>query len=193
MAASKKVERADARRNRARIVEVARVELARQGTGVGMDDLARAAGVGVGTLYRHFPTKEALLTAVLAERIAGAALDAKTAARQPDAGHAFFAFLERMWREGAEKKDLVDALGGAGFDIRGATADASGEFRRALGALLRRARQAGAVRADATLEDVLALLAAAMTAAGRPGTSPARLFSIVCDGLRPPNRITLRP
>ena len=179
----RKVERADARRNRARIIEVARTELARRGTAIGMDDIATAAGVGVGTLYRHFPTNDALLAAIVEERIASAAGEAKRAARSEAPGEAFFAFLERMWAEGAAKKDLVDALG-AGYDVRGATAAASADLRRALATLLRRARESGEVRSDVSVEDVLALLAAAMSARSRKGASAARVFAIVCDGLR---------
>jgi len=77
----------------------------------------------------------------------------------------------------------VDALG-SGYDLRGATSAASAELRRALAILLRRARESGEVRSDASVEDVLALLAAAMSARSRKGASAARVFAIVCDGLR---------
>ncbi|HEU0031197.1 MAG TPA: helix-turn-helix domain-containing protein [Kofleriaceae bacterium] len=174
-------QRADARRNRAHVLEVARAAFASDGTALPMDELARRAGVGVGTLYRHFPTKEALLSAIVAERITTVAAHARDLAHAADPGAAFFDLLRRMAREGTDKRDLVDALAGAGIDVRTSVAGPSRALRTALIALLRRAQAAGSVRTDVTVDDILALLAA-LAFASRRGS--ARSLDVVLDGLR---------
>src|SRR5215472_15226240 len=172
--------RSDARRNRARVLEAARSAFASDGIGVSMEELARRSGVGVGTLYRHFPTKEALVTAIVSERIASMAGHARSLATAPDPGEAFFAFLRRMWAEGVEKRDLVDALAGAGVDVEAAIAGPASGLRRNLSKLLRRAQQAGAVRADLTADDVLFLFAG-VSMATRRGGAPDRMLDVLID------------
>lgn len=176
--------RADARRNRERVLRVAEEVFAKEGLAVPIDDIARRAGVGIGTVYRHFPTKEALFAAIVNDKLARVLADVTARLADPSPGAALFAVLERMAADGAHKKDLVDALAGAGIDIRSAARETSTELRQALGTLLRRAQAAGAVRKNVTIEDIFALLSATLTAAARAQTSPTRLFAIVCDGLR---------
>ena len=86
--------RADAQRNRTRILDAAEVVFAAEGIEVPVDTIAEKAGVGVGTLYRHFPTKEKLCEAILLERLAGLTEDARAQADAADPGAAFFGFLE---------------------------------------------------------------------------------------------------
>src|SRR5712691_4544222 len=91
--------RADARRNRERVLDAARAAFAAQGLSVPLDEIARHAGVGPGTLYRHFPTKEALIEAVVHDRLQGLAADGAALLDAPDPGAAFFAFLGRLAAE----------------------------------------------------------------------------------------------
>jgi AcrR family transcriptional regulator len=176
--------RADAARNRARVLDVAQRVFASEGLAVPIDEIARRAGLGVGTVYRHFPTKEALFAAIVQEKIERLAEYVEEAAGLPAPGDALVAVLDRMVADGAHKKDLVDALGGAAVDVRSAAREASDRLRVALAALLRRAQAAGDVRRGITAEDLLALVAGTLLAAARTGGSPVRLFAVVRDGLR---------
>lgn len=177
--------RADARRNRERVLNAAREAFAADGVTVPLDEIARRAGVGPGTVYRHFPTKEALFAAVIAEHTEDLVRFARTASTADDPGAAFFAFLERLSDTAATKKDLADALAGAGVDIVGAAPTA--ELNAALGVLLERAREVGAVRGDVGIAELTALLKGAMLALQGTGDDPAlreRIFAVVRDGLR---------
>jgi AcrR family transcriptional regulator len=184
--------RADALRNRQHLLEVAQAVFASEGVGVPIDEIARRAGLGVGTLYRHFPTKEALVEAVLLRRTEHVVEDARALADAADAGAAFFAFLEKLGEASAAKKVLIEALARAGVDLQRSPGAArlggvKKEMGRAVGALLERAQRAGAVREDVAVEEVLSLVSGAFMAIERHGgdaRSRARLLAIVCDGLR---------
>lgn len=181
--------RADAVRNRQRVLEVAQEVFATEGIAVAIDEIARRAGVGVGTLYRHFPTKEALYAAVVLQRLESAAGEARELVKAPDAGAAFFDFIGRMVHEGSIKRDLFEALGATGAQFKESFGGAKKELAAALGKLLARAQRQGAVREDATVPDVFALIHGPFAVAGHNGADAAarrRLFAIVCDGLRPP-------
>jgi AcrR family transcriptional regulator len=177
--------RSDARRNREKVLGAARDAFAASGFAVPLDDIAARAGVGPGTVYRHFPTKEALFAAVVAERIESLVADARARAGpgSPDAGAAFVGFLDRLGEEAAVKRDLPDAIA-----VPGALRD---ELHAALEVLLRRAQQAGALRGDVTTADLIALLKGVLAAThddGGSGVGPARAnlaFAVLSDGLRP--------
>ncbi|APR77298.1 Transcriptional regulator, TetR family protein [Minicystis rosea] len=166
------------------MLEVAERVFAAEGLSVPIDEIAKRAGVGVGTVYRHFPTKEALFAAIVQDKLARIVERVATLADDPEPGPAFFAVLDHLVAEGARKKDLVDALAVSGVDLKSTARDTSTQLRKSLGALLKRAQAAGAVRSGVTVEEVLALLSATMTAAERTKSSAARLFAIVRDGLR---------
>lgn len=186
------------------MLEVAEAVFAAEGLGVPIDEIARRAGLGVGTLYRHFPTKEALFAAIVAGRVARATaraveLAGTDAGDAGDPGERFFAFLGYLVEQGATKKDLVDALAGAGVDLARAILPAKRGFRAAFGTLLARAQTAGAVRDDVAIDDVLAIVSGVFAAIERhPGGRAAsrdaaartrdHLLAIACDGLRPPRR-----
>jgi AcrR family transcriptional regulator len=181
--------RADAQRNRQRVLDVAEAVFAEQGLDVPIDEIARRAELGIGTLYRHFPTKEALFAAIVVGRVERATLHAVELARTEPAGEMFFGFLSYLLAQGVSKKDFVDALAGAGVDLHRVAAPSKRAFRAAFGKLLMRARATGAVRDDVTLDDVLALVAGLFTAIERhPGPARTRdhLLAILCDGLRRP-------
>lgn len=163
--------RADARRNRVRVLEAAEATLAADGAGAPMEDIARRAGVGVGTLYRHFPTKEALVAAVVAHRVELLAGEAGELLAAPDPGAAFFGFIDRVVAVGSAKRDLAETL-----DV-GVSDEVKRELTRALGELLARAQAAGAVRTGLEAGDVMALIPAALAA-------PDRLLPVLRDGLR---------
>jgi AcrR family transcriptional regulator len=175
--------RADARRNRDRLLLTAKTAFAQDGLSVSLDEIARRAGVGPGTLYRHFPTKEALFEAVVHERLRRL-LEYAQDLRTADAETALFAFADRLVTEAAPKQDLVDALAGAGVDLRTTVAATTAELRSAIGV---RAQGAGAVRTDITLADLMALLSGllfALRARGHDQADPGRTLAVLRDGLR---------
>ena len=142
--------RADAQRNRDKVLRAAQEAFAASGYGVPLDEIAAMAGVGPGTVYRHFPSKEELFEAVAAARLHDLIADARRLADDPDPGRAFFDFLSRFRQEAAAKRDLPDAIA-----VPGSLQD---DLRTALDVLLYRAKQAGAVRPDVTTPDLIALL-----------------------------------
>lgn len=171
--------RADAARNREKVLRAAREAFAESGYGVPLDEIAVRASVGPGTVYRHFPTKEALFEAVVAARLQDLVTDASARADSSDPGSAFFGFLGRVAAESAAKRDMPDAI-----SVEGSLRD---ELNAALDVLLRRAQRAGAVRADVRTPDVILLLKGLF--ASLAGISdPAQrdlLFAVLADGLRP--------
>jgi len=187
--ATRRPMRADARRNRARVLEAAEAVFAANGLSTPVEEIARHAGVGVGTVYRHFPTKEALFEAILVRRFERLAEEADSLSSASNAGTAFFELFSRMVEEAAAKKAFADALARAGVDVKAATSAAGQELLRALGALLARAQRAGAVRDDVDLEQVIVVLVGACLAAEHANLDrglQARALAIVFDGLRPP-------
>jgi AcrR family transcriptional regulator len=177
--------RADAQRNRARILHAAENVFAVEGIDVPVDLIAEKAGVGVGTLYRHFPTKEKLCEAVLLDRLLALTVDARALADADDPKAAFFGFLTHFVEEGAAKRDLIVAVMGAGMEHDEFSEAVKGDLNDAIGVLLQRAQAVGAVRPDVTPDAVLALLGATCQATVHTTASPALdLLTIVCDGLR---------
>jgi AcrR family transcriptional regulator len=181
--------RADAARNRERILQVAYETFAAEGYTVPIDEIARRVGVGPGTLYRHFPTKEALFQAIAADRIRGLVEHARALARDVtgDPEQALFAFLERTVETGATDRALVEALGRSELDLDEIVPGSGREFLECLGELLRRAQRAGAVRADVSVEDVKALLVGCQAMQTYTGDTELtrRLMRVVHDGLAP--------
>ncbi|MCO5998337.1 TetR/AcrR family transcriptional regulator [Actinoallomurus rhizosphaericola] len=179
--------RADALRNRARVLEAAEAVFAEHGTTASTEQVARRAGLGVGTVFRHFPTKEALLEAVFVARLDRLATEADGLMSAEDPGEAFFGFFARVVGHAATKNALSAALAEAGVDVRESTAETGRELRRALGALLGRAQEAGAVRPDVGLPEILTLLVGASQAAEHVGGDAevwTRALAVVFDGLR---------
>jgi AcrR family transcriptional regulator len=178
--------RADARRNRARLLAVAQDVFARQGSSASTEDIARAAGVGIGTLFRHFPTKEALLQAVLLARLRQLTDQAEQLSAADDPGAAFEAFFTQVIAEARSRLSQVEALSLAGIDLSVGAADVKADFNAALERLLRRAQAAGAVRADVGLAELLALIVGTSRAVQFGGGDPqmeARTVRVVLDGL----------
>lgn len=177
--------RADARRNRTRILDAAEAVFAERGPVASTEEVAVRAGVAIGTVFRHFPTKKALLVALVKDLLARLtdAADALIVGGDPATG--LFMFFEHVVEQAAAQKTVVDLLAEAGVDVE--VAGPVHTFGQAVGTLLERATEAGAVREDVELDEVLALLTATGQGALRAGWSPVlqgRVLAIVFDGLR---------
>jgi AcrR family transcriptional regulator len=177
--------RADAARNRARVLEVAYETFAAEGLGVPIDEIARRAGVGAGTVYRHFPTKEDLYRAVIEDRINRIVDDGRALLATQDPGEALFIFLRSMVLQwGATDRGLAEALAGFGLDVKDAVPDAEDAFLGLLGELLRAAQKAGTVRPDVDVPDVKALMVGAQAMQTYNAEAAERLTEVILDGLR---------
>lgn len=178
--------RADAALNRERILNAAEQVFAKQGPGASTELVAKAAGVGVGTIFRHFPTKEALLLELLRTRMAHLAEEADAVA--PDREDALFQFFEHFVAQASKKNAVVSTLASTGVDTKALMVNDGAALRAALGRLLARAQQAGLVRKDVGVTEVLGLLIGLANAADQ-GSWDARMqrntLRIVFDGLRP--------
>jgi AcrR family transcriptional regulator len=179
--------RADAQRNRALVLETAEAVFAARGMSASTEEIARQAGVGIGTVFRHFPTKEALLETIIIGRLRRLAGEAESLSTADDPGAALFAFFTHAVEQSATKIAFVDALAGAGVDVENAISHVGQDLHRALDKLLTRAQQAGAVRDDVGVTELIALLAGASRAAEHAGWNDditARTLAVVFDGLR---------
>jgi AcrR family transcriptional regulator len=182
--------RADARRNRERVLRAAQRMFAADGLGVSLDEIARRAGVGPGTVHRHFPAKEALYLAVAVDQLERLAAEARVLVVAGDPAVALFTQLSRMVASGAENVAVKSALAAAEFDLRVAAPDVAADLTRQVADLLSRAQAAGAVRDDVTVEEVMALVAGAFAAIRHAGAEASRrrsahIAELVLDGLRP--------
>jgi AcrR family transcriptional regulator len=182
--------RADARRNRERVLRTAQQAFATEGLGVSLDEIARRAGVGPGTVHRHFPTKEALYLAVATDQFGRLVAQAEVLAGTGDPA-ALFTLLAAMTATGAENVAVKSALEAAEFDLRTAAPQVAADLTGRVADLLGRAQAAGAARRDVTVEEVMALLAGAFTAIRHAGAQTSRersahLARIILDGLRTP-------
>jgi AcrR family transcriptional regulator len=185
-----RVQRADARRNREAVIEAARKLMATDGLDTQMDDIARAAGVGVGTVYRHFPTKEELIYALAEHRFERLAELARSALAKDDPGPAFEDFLYRSAELQATDRSLSEVMRDRP-DAMQAGAQKAGLLELVREAMTR-AQDAGAIRLDAEAEDVPMLMCGLGTSTpGNDGpfvspTSWRRFMAIVIDGLKAP-------
>jgi AcrR family transcriptional regulator len=179
--------RADAERNKKLIVQAAREIFATAGLAAPIDQIAERAGVGTGTLYRHFPTKEALFEAVVIGRVEDLVEEARRLTASNDPQTAFFKLLSQLIQHGDGHKDLMDALGNQSFDIQKAVPGLLSEMWTAVGQLLEQAQQAGTVRRDVGLLHVQALVTAACTAIDQGGGDGLErvIWTVISDGLRP--------
>jgi AcrR family transcriptional regulator len=177
--------RADAARNRARVLDVAYDTFAAEGLSVPIDEIARRAGVGAGTVYRHFPTKEALFQAVIQNRMQRLVDDGHALLESDGPGEALFAFLRSMVLQwGATDRGLVDALAGLGIDIASAAPDAEDAFLSVLEELLRAAQEAGTARQDIGVREVKSILVGCQAMEAYNSALAERVTDVVVDGLR---------
>jgi AcrR family transcriptional regulator len=183
-----RAQRVDARANRARILDVAEEVFGMGGESASTEEVARLAGVGIATVFRNFPTKAALLEAVLVRRFDRLREQAEALRGAAEPGAAFFDFFRQLVADAATKIAIAEALLDAGGDGDGDAARASLGLRRAVGGLLQQAQLAGAVRDDVELPEVYALLVATSRTATHAHLDEevkARALAIVFDGLAP--------
>jgi AcrR family transcriptional regulator len=178
--------RADARRNREKVLEAARAVFADQGRDAQMDDVARRAEVGVGTVYRHFPTKEALIEALIVQAFEQILLASREAL---DVEDPWQAFEQVLWR-GAEIMSADRALSEVFAAQPGPEPEDMPiirELREATDELIRRAQAAGALRDDVVLDDIPMLMCGIGAATKKEHACDQpwrRHLRIVIDGLR---------
>ncbi|MGI9095512.1 MAG: TetR/AcrR family transcriptional regulator [Thermoleophilaceae bacterium] len=179
--------RADARRNRERILTAAKTAFAEAGVHAQMEDVARRAGVGVGTVYRHFPTKEVLIGELLAQKFRLLLQGAREALDVEDPWEAFAGTLRRNAELMAADAAVQDALMRAEADWSQAEA-ARQELKRTFAIVIDRAQAAGVVRDDFTIDDVPMLMCglSSTMAAGPPGEAFdwRRHLEFILDALR---------
>ncbi|MFH8404578.1 TetR/AcrR family transcriptional regulator [Streptomyces sp. NPDC018019] len=188
--------RADARRNRALVLQAARSAFEEQGLSVPLGEIARRAGVGAGTVYRHFPSKDALFRATVADRVQLFTDTAEELADAADPVGVFFRFLASVVRLASRNKALCDALEAVAEGGYEPSAQADREFGEALGVLLVRAQHAGGVRKDVSLDDVRELLVGCLAMEQRrasAGAPQGRMTALMCDGLRERKGVTKLP
>lgn len=174
MTTNERALRSDAERNRRRVLDAAEALFRERGLDVGVAEIAQRAGVGRGTLFRNFPTKQDLIAAIVIDRMREAAAISRTLLEAPDPGEALFGFIEEIvGPKQLDSRALFDAIADtflANEEIRAAHA----EIVDGLEDLLTRAKDAGAVRGDVGAMDVLMLVkgvceAASAFASSEPG------------------------
>ncbi|HET8536830.1 MAG TPA: helix-turn-helix domain-containing protein [Solirubrobacteraceae bacterium] len=178
--------RADARRNREKIVNAARKIVAEQGEAAQIDDVARLAGVGVGTVYRHFPNKDALMGELVRGNVVECTGVARDCASVDDPWDAFAAMVRRSCERGASDAAFRRTWQAAAPEAEAYAADVKLELMAAAGALIERAHAAGVLREDFTVQDMPGLmcgLGAAIDAMPE-GDRWRRLVEFALDGLR---------
>jgi AcrR family transcriptional regulator len=184
--------RADARRNYERLLEAATEAFAEHGENASLDDIAKRAGVGSGTLYRHFPTRQALLEAAYVDRIEALAARADELGGQLPPGEALMAWLYELGLGTIEVRGLKSLLGSAVTDGSSAAVTACGaSLKGAATRLVEAAQTEGTLRADIETVDVLRLTYGMTTAselADARGGEIRRYLSLLLHGLRPTAR-----
>jgi AcrR family transcriptional regulator len=181
--------RADARRNYERLLEVAAEAFAEHGENASLDDIAKRAGVGSGTLYRHFPTRQALLEAAYVDRIEAMAVRADELAEELPPGEALAAWLHELCVGTIQVRGMKTLLGSAVTD--GSTAALTACATSVKGAatrLVEAAQAEGTLRADIEPIEVLRLahgVATASELANGRGEQIDRYLALLTEGLRP--------
>jgi AcrR family transcriptional regulator len=173
--------RADARRNRERILEAGRDAFIDRGQDVQMDEIAQRAGVGVGTLYRHFPTKEALVMELVHQSVQTCIVSTVQALDHEDPWAAVEWLIRDHARNMSSNRGLRDALAGIKFQDDNPWDDP--ELRAQAASVIERAQRAGAMRADITVDDWQALMCG-LSAAIAYGGDAERLVEFALAGLR---------
>ena len=180
--------RADAKRNVQRLLDAARVAIAREGPDASLDDIARDAGVGSGTLYRHFPTRVDLLEAVYRDEVQRLCAEGdRLLDSDLDPGTALSDWLRAYVSFGAVKRGLMGPLTATLGQDSDLFASCKSLVRSTGGRLVERAQQAGAIRSDVELTDVLTLASAISHAGeltGEGSELSERLLAVAIDGLR---------
>jgi AcrR family transcriptional regulator len=181
-----KLLRADARRNRDRLIKAAADAFARFGIGASLEAIAREAGVGAGTLYRHFATREALIEAVYRHEVEGLVAAAEELSRTREPEVALAEWMQRFVGYIATKRGMRDSLRLLLESNSPLVAETSGLVPLAFRDLMEKAVQAGTIRPDANSSDVLHALSSIYSTTDGPDWQDrsTRLVSLIIDGLR---------
>ena len=179
--------RADAQRNRERILAVAKEAFTRRGANASLDDIAKQAGVGPGTLYRHFPTREELLKAVYRTELEKLAAAERTLAEKMPPDEALRAWLLLFVDAVAAKQIIAPALNTLVGDHKKVFEDSYARTHEAIRTLVKRAVQSGDIRKDIDPMDLLRALVGVSHVAATPDwpQSARRLVEILISGSRP--------
>ncbi|MEV6299056.1 helix-turn-helix domain-containing protein [Actinoplanes sp. NPDC051861] len=172
--------RADAERNRAKVIKAAMTAFATEGLSISVAEIGRRAGVGTGTVSRHFPTKESLYAAIVLAKVTEIATEARTLIETLPPADAFFAYFAYMVEEAATNRGLAEAMSGGGYDIEKAVDGTEEDLATLESTLLHNAQAAGAVRSGVTRDEVKALIGACVAVPSR-----THMVEIVSAGLRP--------
>jgi AcrR family transcriptional regulator len=182
--------RADALRNRAALMDAARAVFRRDGLAAQMDAIAETAGLGVGTLYRHFPTKEALIAVLVQERLERLSASAEVAVRADDPWEGLAGLVWALATFEAEDQGMVDILTDSAAAQPPDVGAAMRTFVERLGVAVTRAQAAGQMRTDVSADDVLIAVCGIgkmMSLGAEDGAGRwRRLVQVVLDGLRGP-------
>ncbi|RUX33303.1 TetR/AcrR family transcriptional regulator [Mesorhizobium sp. M2A.F.Ca.ET.042.01.1.1] len=178
--------RADAQRNRDRLVEVAAQMFARDGVDASLEEIAKRAGVGIGTLYRHFPTREHLVEVVYRREVEGLCHAADELAREHPADVALELWMQRFVDYIATKRGLATSLRLLLTANSTLFSDTSGRVSGAMRSLVQAAAAAGKIRADVDASDVMHALGGIYSAPNTPDwrERSGRLVKLLMDGLR---------
>jgi AcrR family transcriptional regulator len=177
--------RADARRNRALILAAAGEVFAERGASAATEEVARRAGVAIGTVFRHFPTKDDLLRALMKDLLQRLTDQVSQLAAEGDPATALFEFFTSLVEQAAARKAVVDLLAAAGTDVQ--VTSAVQALRDGIARLLTRAQQVGAIRADVQVGEVMALLTSTGQGALQGGWDrelQGRALAVIFSGLR---------
>jgi AcrR family transcriptional regulator len=176
--------RADARRSHERLLAAATEAFTEKGAEAPLEDIAKRAGVGIGTLYRHFPTRLDLQEAVYRTQVAVVCAQGEDLIEGPSPGDAFGRWLQALAGYLVTKRGLASALIAARGKDSEVISLCSQNIRSTADRLLKRAQEAGTVRADLTAIDVMMLVHGVVVATERTPEQADRLLSLTLDGLR---------
>ena len=177
-------QRADALRNRERILAAASRVFAERGAAASTEDVAALAGVAIGTVFRHFPTKQDLLSAVMKDLLARLTAEVAELATA-DPSTALFEFFSRVVSAAAAQQAVVELLAQEGVEVG---ADPVRALWEGIGVLLARAKESGTIRPEVRLDETMALLTATAQGALRGGWSEdlrRRTLDLIFSGMRP--------
>ena len=180
--------RADAERNRGRLLDAARAAFASGQSSVPLDQIARDAGVGIGTLYRHFPTREALVEALYRKELDDLCASAAVllATRSPQ--RALRAWMDRFADYVAAKREMADALRAVYASGAVSVSQARERLTAAVQVILDAGRADGTLRDDVRADDVVAMIVGMFTATSHDGGREQleRMFGLLLDAVRRP-------
>lgn len=176
-------QRADAQRNYQRLLAAADDAFARDGIGASLEKIAKTAGVAIGTVYSHFPTREDLVAHLIAQRMTALTELGQRLLRRNEPAAALFEWLEVFGADAATYQGLPDSVIRTLRDPQSPMFNSCETMRQTCGALLERAQAARQVRTDTTAADVLAMTAALSGAAAAGGHDGSHFVAVLTDGL----------